>query len=141
MQLKDVMTQDVEIIRPDANLQEAALIMRNQDIGSLPVCDGDRLVGMITDRDIVVRCITENRDCINTSVKDVMTSPIVYCFEDQDANEVARIMEVKKIRRIVVLNRDKRLVGIASIDNLAENQALAGEVLANLTHSIHSRAA
>jgi CBS domain-containing protein len=141
MKLKEVMTKEVETIRPDANLQETAKLMKERDIGSLPVLDGDRLVGMITDRDLVIRSISENRDNRTAKVKDVMSTPIVYCFEDQDAEEVARIMEVKKLRRVVVLNKDKRMVGIVSLDNLSENQALAGEVLANLTHSIHTKAA
>jgi CBS domain-containing protein len=141
MKVQDVMTENVLVIHPGASLQEAAEMMKDNDIGSLPVCDQDRLLGMITDRDLVIRGLCEQPNHPNLKCKDVMTSPIVYCFEDQDTGDVARIMEAKKIRRVVVLNRNKRLVGIATLDNFAENQALAGEILANLTHSIHSRAA
>lgn len=141
MKLDTLMTRNVEVIHPDSNLMEAAKLMQKYDIGSLPVCEGDRLVGMLTDRDIVVRGIAQNKDYLKTCVKEVMTTPIVYCYEDQEAEEVARVMEVKKIRRVVVLNRKKRMVGIASLDNLAESQAIAGEILARLTHRIHSEAA
>src|SRR4051812_38522677 len=141
MKLKAVMNPEVAVIRPDVSLQEAARIMKERDIGSLPVCDEDRLVGMVTDRDLVIRGLSENRDPLKTLVKEVMSAPVIYCYEDQEVEDVARIMEVKKIRRVVILNREKRMVGIASVENLAENQALAGEVLASLTHIIHSQAA
>lgn len=135
MKLKDVMTQNVEVIRPNETLWDAAKLMKERKIGSLPVCDGEQLLGIVTDRDLVLRGIAENLDFHTARVKEIMSSPIVYCFEDQEAGDVARIMEVKKIRRVVVLSRDKKLVGIASIDNLAENMVLAGEVLAHLVQS------
>src|SRR4051794_6703088 len=121
MKVHDVMTENVLVVHPEASLQEAAKMMKDNDIGSLPVCDQDRLVGMVTDRDLVIRGLCEQSENPNMTCKDVMTSPIVYCFEDQDTGDVARIMEAKKIRRVVVLNRDKRMVGIATLDNFAEN--------------------
>lgn len=136
-----MMTHHVEFIRPDATIEEAAKMMKDHNIGSLPVCDGDRLVGMVTDRDLVIRAVSDRKNLQKTHVKEVMSTPIVYCFDDQEAEEAARIMEVKKIRRVVVLDRAKRMVGIATLDNLAETQALAGEVIANLTHSIHEEVA
>jgi CBS domain-containing protein len=135
MKLKDVMTRNVEVIRPEATLMEAARIMKEKNVGSLPVCDGDRLLGIITDRDLVVRALAEKRDIADIQIKTLMSTPIVYAFEDHDVDDAARIMEVKKIRRIAVLSRDKKLVGIASIDNFAENRVLAGEVLAHLVQS------
>jgi len=119
MKLKDILTKDPQVISPDAMICEAARIMKQSDIGMLPVCDGQRLVGAITDRDLVIRAIGEGCDPLKTKVKDVMTPGISYCFEDQDLEEVARLMEEKQIRRIAVLNRDKRLVGIASLGDFA----------------------
>jgi hypothetical protein len=87
MQLKDVMTRDVEIVQPDTTLQEAAARMRARDIGALPVCDGDRLVGIVTDRDISVRATASGADPKNTFVRTVMTPYPLYCFEDQTVKE------------------------------------------------------
>jgi len=118
MQVHEVMTRGVECIAPTATIQEAAQKMKDRDIGPLPICDKDRLVGMLTDRDIVIRGIAENRDPKTARVQDVMTRGINYCFEDDDVTEAARQMEQKQIRRLVVLNRDKRLVGIVSLGDL-----------------------
>jgi len=119
MQLKEMMTPNVEVIQPDATLQEAAQKMKGLDVGPLPVCTGKRLEGMLTDRDITVRAVAEGRDPRTTKVQEVMTSEVVYAFEDQDITEAARLMEECQIRRVVVLNRDKQLVGIVSLGDLA----------------------
>ena len=133
MKLKDILTKDPEVINPDAMICEAARKMKDCDIGMLPVCDGDRLVGAITDRDLAVRAIAEGRDPLSTKVRDVMTPGICYGFEDEDLEDVARRMEEKQIRRLAVLNRDKRLVGVVSLGDLAVRskgeQHLAEEVL------------
>jgi len=120
MQVKDVMTRGAECTRPNATLQEAARRMRDLDVGPLPVCgDNDRLVGVLTDRDIAVRAVAEGKDPKATRVQDVMTPGIHYVFEDQDVEEAARQMQEKQIRRLAVLNRDKRLVGMVSLGDLA----------------------
>jgi CBS domain-containing protein len=132
MQLKDVMTRDVEVIHPDAPIEEAAAKMKALDVGPVPVCDGDRLLGILTDRDITVRATAAGRDPKATKVREVMTPEVVYCFEDQDVREAARLMQEKQIRRLVVLNRDKRLVGIVALGDLAVetgDERLAGEVV------------
>ena len=132
MLLKDIMTPNVEVIRPDATLQEAAQKMKNLDVGPIPVCDGERLVGMLTDRDITIRATAEGRDPKTTSVREVMTPEVEYCFEDQSIEDAARLMEEKQIRRLVVLNRDKRLVGIVSLGDVATatgDEQLSGEIL------------
>jgi CBS domain-containing protein len=126
------MTRDVEVIRPDATLQEAAERMRSLDVGPLPVCDGDRLVGMVTDRDIAVRGTAAGKDPATTQVQEVMTPEIHYCFEDQRVEEAARMMQDLQVRRLVVLNRDKRLVGIVSLGDLAvqtDDEELSGETV------------
>lgn len=132
MQVKDVMTRGAECVRPDATLQEAAQKMKSLDVGPLPVCDNDRLVGMLTDRDITVRAIAEGKDPRATQVRDAMTAGISYCFEDDDVANAAGLMKEKQIRRLVVLNRDKRLAGIVSLGDLAVetgDEHLAGETL------------
>src|SRR5437763_10508619 len=100
MQVREIMTCGVEVIRPDATLQEAAQKMKSLDVGPLPVCDGDRLVGMLTDRDITVRATAEGLDPKTTRVRDVMTPEVYYVFEDADVQEAARVMQQRQIRRI-----------------------------------------
>jgi len=140
MKVKDVMTKGAECVRPANSLVEAAQKMKNLDVGPLPVCgDNDRLVGMITDRDITVRAVAEACDPRTTTVKDVMTPDVVYCFEDQDVQEAARLMKEHQIRRLVVLNRDKRLVGIVSLGDLAVetgDEKLAGETLEQVSEPV-----
>ncbi|HJZ53305.1 MAG TPA: CBS domain-containing protein [Gemmataceae bacterium] len=120
MQVKEAMTRGAECIRPDTTLQEAARKMRDLGVGPLPVCgENDRLVGMLTDRDIAVRAVAEGKDPTRTPVKDVMTQGVSYCYEDEDLSEAARQMGEKQIRRLAVLNRDKRLVGIVSLGDMA----------------------
>lgn len=130
--LKDVMTPGVEVIHPSATVAEAAEKMRMLNIGVIPVCDGERLVGMLTDRDVVVRIIADQRDPKRTTVIEAMTPEVAYCFEDEDVQKAARLMVEKQIRRLVILNRDKRLVGIVSLGDLAvqtDDTRLSGEVL------------
>ena len=137
MQVKEVMTSGVECMRPDASLQEAARKMRDLDVGPMPVCgDNDRLVGMLTDRDIAVRAVADGKDARTTSVRDVMTPDVIYCYEDQDVGEAARLMKENQVRRLVVLNRDKRLVGIVSLGDLATesgDRQKSGEVLQDVS--------
>lgn len=144
MKLKDIMTTNTEIISPDATLNECAKKMKQLDIGAIPVCDGDRLLGMITDRDLVIRGLAIEKDFNQMKAKDVMSAPIIYCFEDDDVESSVRIMEVKQVRRLVVLNREKRMVGIASIGDVAaktESEALSGEVLGKISTASRQSAA
>ena len=136
MQLKDVMTSNVEVVHPNTMLQDAAKKMRDLDIGSLPVCDGQRLVGTLTDRDITIRAIAEGRDPKATSVREAMTPQIIYCFEDQPVEEAAKLMKERQIRRLPVISRDKRLVGIVSLGDLAvdtDNARMAGQTLTEIS--------
>lgn len=120
MLVKEIMTRHVECVGPDATLQEAARKMRDLDVGPLPVCgDGGRLVGFLTDRDITVRATAEGRDPTRTTVKEAMTPEVVYVFEDQDARDAADTMAVHQIRRVLVLDKDKKLAGIVSMADLA----------------------
>jgi CBS domain-containing protein len=119
MQLKEIMTTDVEVIRPESSVADAAKKMKSLDVGSLPVCDGQRLLGMITDRDITIGATAEERDPGNTLVRDCMSTGIVYCFEDQSTQEAERLMKEKQIRRLPVLTREKQLAGIVALGDLA----------------------
>jgi CBS domain-containing protein len=119
MLLKEIMSSDVEVIRPESPVSDAARKMKSLDVGALPVCDGRRLLGMVTDRDITIRATAEGRDPETTLVRDCMSPEIVYCFEDQDAQEAERIMQDKQIRRLPVLTREKQLAGIVSLGDLA----------------------
>ena len=143
MQVKEVMTCDAECIPPDSTLQKAAQRMRDLNVGSLPICDNDRLAGMITDRDITVRAIADGRDPKTIAVREIMTPQIVYCFEDQDVQEAARLMEEKQIRRLPILNRNKRLVGIVSLGDLAvkaEDEKMSGKTLERVSEPSEPRA-
>src|SRR3712207_8968 len=103
MKLSEIMTRNVEVVRPDATLQEAAQKMKNLDVGPLPVCDGRKVQGMLTDRDITIRATAAGLDPKTTKVRDVMTPDVTYCFEDQDVQDAARIMGEQQIRRLIVL--------------------------------------
>jgi CBS domain-containing protein len=132
MQLQHVMTRNPQVVAPDTTLQEAAAKMKSLDVGPMPVCEGDRVVGMLTDRDIIVRAVAEGRDPKQTKVRDAMTPDVIACFEDQDANEAARVMADKQVRRVLVLNRQNKLVGIVALSDLAVDTAdtvRAGEVV------------
>ena len=119
MQLKEIMTTDVEVVNPESSITEAAKKMRSLDVGALPVCDGRRLLGMVTDRDITIRATAEARDPDNTLVRDCMSPEIIYCFDDQSPEEAERLMQDKQIRRLPVLTREKQLAGIVALADLA----------------------
>lgn len=135
MKIREAMTPDVRLARPDQTIREAAHLMAELDIGALPVEENDRLVGMITDRDIAVRAVAEGKGP-ETRIRDAMTSDIKYCYEDQEIEEVTQNMGELRVRRLPVLNRDKRLVGILSLGDLAldeEAQDEAGEALGDIS--------
>jgi len=117
----EVMTRDVRVVNPDETVQQAARLMGEADAGAVPVGENDRLVGMITDRDLAVRVLGEGKDPARTKVREVMTPGTAYVFEDQDLHSVAESMRGRQLRRMPVLNRDKRLVGIVSLGDLARD--------------------
>jgi CBS domain-containing protein len=119
MKIRDVMTRSVELVNPDTSLQEAARKMRETDTGFLPVGENDRLVGTLTDRDITIRAVAEGRDPKSAKVRDAMSDELVYVFEDAETAEAADLMAQRQIRRLPVLNQDKRLVGVVSLGDLA----------------------
>ena len=139
MKISDVMTPHATCIGPDSTLVEAARQMRELDVGALPICENDRLAGMVTDRDLVVRGIAESKDPSSTRIRELMSPGIIYIFDDQEIGEAARLMEVKQIRRLPGLNRDKRLVGIVSLGDLAVDggTAISGEALKEISQPVH----
>jgi CBS domain-containing protein len=126
MKVSEMMTRNVRVAAPDQTIRDAAKIMAEIDAGVLPVGESDRLVGMITDRDIAIRAVGEGRDP-DTKIREVMTEDVKYCFEDEAVDHVARNMADLKIRRLPVVNRDMRLVGIISLGDLATDKESADE--------------
>jgi len=124
MKVRETMTRNVECVAPETTIEEAARKMKALDIGFLPVCENDRLIGTLTDRDIVLRAIADGRD-LGTSVRDVMTNSVFYCFEDDDVEVCAEHMQDMEVRRILVLNRDKRLMGVVSLGDLSRTDEKA----------------
>ena len=119
MKISELMSPDIKSIGPESPISEAARLMRDGDFGAVPVADHDRLIGMVTDRDITVRAVAESRDVSRTKVRDVMTSDLFYCFDDQEVEDIAQNMGQMQVRRLPVVDRGKRLVGIVSLGDLA----------------------
>lgn len=133
MQIKDVMTQNCDWIAPETTLAEAAQTMKNKDVGFLPVGENDKLIGTVTDRDIVLRAVAQNAGA-DTAVKTVMTPKLMYCYDDQGVDEICKNMAEIKVRRLPVVNRDKRLVGVVSLGDVSQAQAQqSGEALQDIT--------
>jgi len=128
MIIREVMTRDAKLTHPDDTLQQAARLMKDCDCGILPVADGDQLVGMITDRDIAIRCIAEGKGP-NARVTEAMTQEVLYCFDDQDTQNVCQNMADIQVRRLPVMNRNKRLVGIVSLSDLARKEPNTAKAL------------
>jgi len=124
MKIDNVMTKVVEVVHPDDSLQSAAQKMKDCDIGFLPVCDGEEMIGVLTDRDLALRATAEGADPATPigRGREYITAPVVYCFDDQSVEDAAKLMEANRIRRIAVVSRkDKRLVGIVSLGDIATN--------------------
>ena len=137
MKIAQVMTRGVDLIDPEATLQEAARTMAEEDVGFLPVGENDRVVGMITDRDIAVRAVAAGRDPTKTRVRQVMTNQVRYCFEDEDVERAAETMGRELVRRLPIVNRKKRLVGVVSLGDIAvkANPVEAGKTLSDVCHA------
>ncbi len=121
MKVKQVMTRDVEVVQSRAGLPEAAALMRRLDVGALPVVENGRLKGILTDRDIAVRAVAENRDLATTLVDDIMSTALHSVGEDEDIGSVAKVMADRQVRRIPVVDKQGKLSGILSMADLAVN--------------------
>lgn len=132
MKVKDAMHKGAQWVSPDTPLTEVARKMKELDVGSIPVGENDRLVGMVTDRDIACRAVADGRDCDAMTAREVMTDGIIFCRDMEDLDDAMRIMEQKQIRRLPVINEQKRLVGMLSLGDVSQAapHALTGEVTA-----------
>jgi CBS domain-containing protein len=134
MQIREIMTRSVELIDPNTRIKDAAERMRDDNIGALPVGENDRLVGMVTDRDLAVRAVAAGRAPTTTAVREVMSEKVFYCFEDNSLEDAARVMAEHQVHRLPVLNRDKRLVGIVALADLARtSDAAAREAICGIS--------
>jgi CBS domain-containing protein len=134
MKVRDAMSRDVRVANPEESIRNAARLMAEIDVGALPVGENDRLIGVITDRDIAVRAVAEGK-APTTKVRDVMSQEVLYCYDDQDLDEIARNMADEQVRRLPVVDRDKRLVGIIALGDLARNEdaETAGATIADIS--------
>jgi CBS domain-containing protein len=131
MRTEEAMHTGVRWIGPETDLRTVARIMKDEDIGSLPVGENDRLIGMVTDRDIALRALTNGRDVAKLTARDVMTNEIVYCRSNETVEDAIHLMESKKIRRLPVINEDKRMVGMLSLGDISHcsSKELTGELV------------
>jgi CBS domain-containing protein len=131
--ISELMTTDVKVVRPNETVQRAAKLMADLDIGAIPVCDGKRLQGMITDRDITIRAMANGRGA-DTPVNEVMTADVVWCTEEDDTQDVLNRMADQQIRRIPVVDKDRNLVGIVALGDLAiEDEDNVDEALRDIS--------
>jgi len=135
MKVRQVMTPDATWVSTDTTLTEAARLMQELNVGALPVVEDEELAGLITDRDIVVRAIAQGRNPSHTNVHEAMSSGLLYIYEDQEADEAAKLMELHSIRRLPVLNRDRKLAGMISLGDLAVETEpdVSGEILRHVS--------
>lgn len=130
MKVEDAMHKGVTWVAPDTKISELALKMREEGIGSIPIGENDRLIGMVTDRDIAIKAFADGKDPAALTARDVMSGPILYCRSDEDIEDAVRIMEQHQVRRLPVIDRNKRMVGILSLGDIASStdRAFTGEV-------------
>jgi CBS domain-containing protein len=135
MKVKDVMHRGVTWVEPGTSVREVARMMRDCDIGSVPVGENDRLVGIVTDRDIICRGVAADGDITLLTANDVMSKPIIYCGADDELDSAIRIMEKNRIRRLPVVDKDKRLTGMLALGDISEigGQDMAGEVMRSVS--------
>jgi len=142
MKISEIMTTDFETIDSTNSLTDAAKRMKSLDVGILPVQKGTHLIGVVTDRDIVVRCLAQECDPGKTQVKDIMSSDIVYCFEDDNVEDAVKLMEENQVRRLIVCRQDGTPVGIVSLGDLAVRSGqehLFAEALEQISEPAGSR--
>lgn len=138
MKIREIMSGNVECISPTTSISKAAEMMRDEDIGFLPVCEHDKVVGTVTDRDITIRSVAQGRDPRLAPVKEIMTQSVFYAYEDEDVEAVARAMQEDEVRRMLIFDRDDHLVGVVSLGDIAKtlpDRSLAGETLGEITEA------
>jgi CBS domain-containing protein len=138
MTIDEIMTKNVEWLSPTQPIAMAAEKMRDLDVGFLPICENDKLIGTVTDRDIAIRSVAQGRDPRLAPVSEIMSPGVVYCYDNEEVAQVARHMQEKEVRRILILNREKRLVGVVSLGDIARTSTekeLAGETLGDIAEA------
>jgi CBS domain-containing protein len=134
MKVKDAMHEGVTWVGPDTKIGELARQMRDENIGSIPVGENDRLIGMVTDRDIAIKGLSDGRDPATLTARDVLSGPILYCRSEEDLDDAARLMEMHQVRRLPVIDENKRMVGMLSLGDIAS--ASSRELTGHLTQSV-----
>lgn len=138
MKVQEIMTKVVAVLPPDAQLSEVARVMRDYDIGSVPIADQEKLVGMVTDRDIVVRALADGATINGRRARDVMSPKVLYCYEDQSVEEALGLMGEQQVRRLPVLDAERRLVGVVSLGDVSQAVAQkAGGALKEISEPTH----
>jgi len=136
MKVREIMTSNVECLAPEASLKEIAQEMKSLDVGFIPICENDRLMGTVTDRDIVIRAIAEGMEVETCKARDIMSREIVYAFDEDDLKTVAEKMREKEVRRILILDNAKRLVGVVSIGDISKvEEKVSGKTLRDITEA------
>jgi CBS domain-containing protein len=136
MKIREIMTTNVECVSPGTGIHDLADKMKTLDVGFIPICENDRLVGTVTDRDIVIRGIAGGKDFDGLKASDIMTNQIFWCFEDDDVKDVAEQMRDKEVRRMLILSKDKRLVGVVSIGDISKvEEKESGKTLKDITEA------
>jgi len=135
MQIKAIMTPEVDLVNPERTVRAVAQKMRDDDVGAVPVAENGKLVGMVTDRDIVLRAVAEGGDMDSYTARQVMSPAVLYCFDDESTEEVLQNMKENQVRRLPVVNRDKHLVGMVFLGDLAQHSPAAqtGEALRGIS--------
>lgn len=135
--IKDLMTREVKTATPSMTIQEAARLMKTEDIGSLPVCEGKKVVGMVTDRDLAVRAVAEGFNPTSTRVADVMSKEVVVLREDSDLSEAKRLMHDRQLRRLPVIDDDNELIGYVAMARIARTESAeeSGKVLQGVSEA------
>src|SRR5262249_3427341 len=136
MKVRELMTTNVECVSPETNAVQLSQKMKTLDVGFIAICETDRLMGTVTDRDIVIRGIASGRDLNTCTARDIMTQDVFWCFEDDDVKDVAQKMSNKEVRRMLILNEEKRLVGVVSLGDISKvEEKQSGKTLKDITEA------
>jgi CBS domain-containing protein len=138
MKVSEIMSRNVECIEPGTSIKDAAEKMRALDVGFLPVCEGDEVIGTLTDRDITIRHVADGQNPYRVKAADIMTPNVLHCYEDQDVEEVAKFMQEHEVRRVPIYDRTRQLVGVVSLGDISKGageQRLAGETLKDIAEA------
>jgi len=138
MKISEIMSRNVECISSDTSIKDAAEAMRSVDVGFLPVCEGETVIGVLTDRDITIRHVADGQNPYRVKARDIMTPDVLYSFDDQDVEEVGRYMQEHEVRRVIIYDRSRVLVGVVSLGDISKatgEQTLAGETLREIAEA------